>query len=216
MGRAVPGLVRNPGSPMQGFHFYAAVGFSGPAILVLRVIDCGGSRGIHAPEESGGSIGLQARRFWQEGEGPGLKPYHLRARIQGHKCPCSLRRNKQRQSRSAFVALAEKTGIHVKALQPMFGPKGNPTAANLFNILACLQEHEGEGCGWWRELPCYPRSQMRGLPHPAFALTLICRPPIDSERNVSILGFAVPGLRLKFSPFCCAPDGILQRSVEPW
>jgi hypothetical protein len=25
----------------------------------------------------------------------------------------------------------------------MFGPKGNPTAANLFNIIACLQEHEG-------------------------------------------------------------------------
>jgi len=25
----------------------------------------------------------------------------------------------------------------------MFGPKGNPTAANLFNIIVCLQEHEG-------------------------------------------------------------------------
>jgi hypothetical protein len=25
----------------------------------------------------------------------------------------------------------------------MFGPKGNPTAMNLFNIIACLQEHEG-------------------------------------------------------------------------
>ena len=25
----------------------------------------------------------------------------------------------------------------------MFGPRGNPTAANLFNIIACLQEHEG-------------------------------------------------------------------------
>ena len=24
----------------------------------------------------------------------------------------------------------------------MFGPKGNPAAANLFNIMACLQEHE--------------------------------------------------------------------------
>jgi len=23
------------------------------------------------------------------------------------------------------------------------GPKGNPTAANLFNVVACLQEHEG-------------------------------------------------------------------------
>jgi len=25
----------------------------------------------------------------------------------------------------------------------MLGPNGNPTAANLFNIIACLQEHEG-------------------------------------------------------------------------
>jgi len=42
-----------------------------------------------------------------------------------------------------FPALAQKTGIHVKTLHQMFGPKGNPTAANLFNIIACLQEHEG-------------------------------------------------------------------------
>src|ERR1035437_799794 len=42
-----------------------------------------------------------------------------------------------------FPALAEKTGIHVKTLHQMFGPKGNPTAANLFNIIACLQENEG-------------------------------------------------------------------------
>jgi len=42
-----------------------------------------------------------------------------------------------------FPALARKTGIHVKTLHQMFGPKGNPTAANLFNIIACLQEHEG-------------------------------------------------------------------------
>jgi DNA-binding phage protein len=42
-----------------------------------------------------------------------------------------------------FPALAERTGIHVKTLHQMFGPKGNPTAANLFNIIACLQEHEG-------------------------------------------------------------------------
>ena len=26
---------------------------------------------------------------------------------------------------------------------PIFGPKGNPTAANLFKIIACLQQHEG-------------------------------------------------------------------------
>jgi DNA-binding phage protein len=42
-----------------------------------------------------------------------------------------------------FPALAEMTGIHVKSLHQMFGPKGNPTAANLFSIIACLQEHEG-------------------------------------------------------------------------
>ena len=42
-----------------------------------------------------------------------------------------------------FPELAEKTGIHVKTLHQMFGPKGNPTAANLFNIIACLQEQEG-------------------------------------------------------------------------
>jgi DNA-binding phage protein len=42
-----------------------------------------------------------------------------------------------------FPVLAEKTGIHVKTLHKIFGPKGNPTAANLFRILACLQEWEG-------------------------------------------------------------------------
>jgi len=42
-----------------------------------------------------------------------------------------------------FPTLALKTGIHVKTLHQMFGPKGNPTAANLFNIIACLQENEG-------------------------------------------------------------------------
>jgi DNA-binding phage protein len=42
-----------------------------------------------------------------------------------------------------FPELAEKTGLHVKTLHQIFGPKGNPTAANLFNIIACLQESEG-------------------------------------------------------------------------
>lgn len=42
-----------------------------------------------------------------------------------------------------FPALAQKTGIHVKMLHQIFGPKGNPTAVNLFNIIACLQEQEG-------------------------------------------------------------------------
>ena len=43
----------------------------------------------------------------------------------------------------ARTALAEQTGIHAKTLHQMFGPKGNPTASNLFKIIACLQEHEG-------------------------------------------------------------------------
>jgi len=42
-----------------------------------------------------------------------------------------------------FPALSEETGIHVKTLHQMFGPRGNPTAANLFKIIACLQEREG-------------------------------------------------------------------------
>jgi hypothetical protein len=42
-----------------------------------------------------------------------------------------------------FPALAERTGIHVKTLHQMFGPKGNPTAAHLFHVIACLQEFEG-------------------------------------------------------------------------
>ena len=42
-----------------------------------------------------------------------------------------------------FPVLAEKTGIHVKTLHQMLGPKGNPTAANLFNVIACLQEQGG-------------------------------------------------------------------------
>ncbi|MGP8252337.1 MAG: DNA-binding protein [Terracidiphilus sp.] len=41
-----------------------------------------------------------------------------------------------------FPALAGKTGIHAKTLHQMFGPKGNPTAANLFSIIAALQEEE--------------------------------------------------------------------------
>jgi DNA-binding phage protein len=42
-----------------------------------------------------------------------------------------------------FPELSDRTGIHVKSLHQMFGPKGNPTAANLFNIIAVLQEYEG-------------------------------------------------------------------------
>jgi len=42
-----------------------------------------------------------------------------------------------------FPALAEKTGIHAKTPHRNFWPVGSPTAANLFNIIACLREHEG-------------------------------------------------------------------------
>jgi len=42
-----------------------------------------------------------------------------------------------------FPALAEQTKLHVKTLHQMFGPSGNPTASNLFEIVACLQRSEG-------------------------------------------------------------------------
>jgi DNA-binding phage protein len=42
-----------------------------------------------------------------------------------------------------FPKLAAQTKIHVKTLHQMFGPKGNPTARNLFEIVAYLQKSEG-------------------------------------------------------------------------
>jgi DNA-binding phage protein len=42
-----------------------------------------------------------------------------------------------------FPTLAAKTEFHVKTLHQMFGPRGNPTAANLFEIIAFLQKREG-------------------------------------------------------------------------
>jgi DNA-binding phage protein len=42
-----------------------------------------------------------------------------------------------------FPKLAEQTGLHAKTLHQMFGTKGNPTASNLFEIVACLQRAEG-------------------------------------------------------------------------
>jgi len=42
-----------------------------------------------------------------------------------------------------FPELAEHTKLHVKILHQMFGPKGNPTASNLFEIVAYLQRQEG-------------------------------------------------------------------------
>ena len=42
-----------------------------------------------------------------------------------------------------FPKLAKDTGLHVKSLHQMFGPNGNPTAGNLFQIVAYLQKQEG-------------------------------------------------------------------------
>lgn len=42
-----------------------------------------------------------------------------------------------------FPKLAAHTKIHVKSLHQMFGPQGNPTAHNLFEIMAYLQSAEG-------------------------------------------------------------------------
>jgi len=42
-----------------------------------------------------------------------------------------------------FPKLAVHTKIHVKTLHQMFGPNGNPTASNLFEIVAYLQQAEG-------------------------------------------------------------------------
>ena len=42
-----------------------------------------------------------------------------------------------------FPELARETKLHVKTLHQMFGPKGNPTANNLFEIVAFLQRREG-------------------------------------------------------------------------
>lgn len=42
-----------------------------------------------------------------------------------------------------FPKLAVHTKIHAKTLHQMFGPDGNPTARNLFEIVAYLQHAEG-------------------------------------------------------------------------
>ena len=42
-----------------------------------------------------------------------------------------------------FPKLAAHTKTHVKTLHQMFGPNGNPTANNLFEIVAFLQHAEG-------------------------------------------------------------------------
>ena len=42
-----------------------------------------------------------------------------------------------------FDTLAEATNTPAKSLMRMFGPKGNPTAANLFAVINALQEQTG-------------------------------------------------------------------------
>jgi DNA-binding phage protein len=42
-----------------------------------------------------------------------------------------------------FGQLAEATHMPVKSLMRMFGPKGNPRADNLFQVIRHLQAHEG-------------------------------------------------------------------------
>jgi len=42
-----------------------------------------------------------------------------------------------------FAALAKATRIPAKSLMRMFGPKGNPTAANLSEVIRVLQKKTG-------------------------------------------------------------------------
>src|SRR5438105_1511614 len=42
-----------------------------------------------------------------------------------------------------FAALAKATGTPAKSLMRMFGPNGNPTAANLFAVIGVLQKKTG-------------------------------------------------------------------------
>jgi DNA-binding phage protein len=42
-----------------------------------------------------------------------------------------------------FPELARETKIPSPSLQRMFGPKGNPSAQNLFGVIAVLQKAEG-------------------------------------------------------------------------
>lgn len=42
-----------------------------------------------------------------------------------------------------FPTLARKTKIPSPSLQRMFGPNGNPSARNLFGVIAALQKAEG-------------------------------------------------------------------------
>ena len=42
-----------------------------------------------------------------------------------------------------FEELGDRIDKSPKSLMRMFGPKGNPQARNLFEIIACLQKIEG-------------------------------------------------------------------------
>jgi DNA-binding phage protein len=42
-----------------------------------------------------------------------------------------------------FTKLAKASGMPVKSLMRMFGPKGNPTAANLTDVIRVLQKKTG-------------------------------------------------------------------------
>jgi DNA-binding phage protein len=44
---------------------------------------------------------------------------------------------------AGFGQLEEATAIPKESLMRMFGPKGNPSAKNLFGVLAHLQQQEG-------------------------------------------------------------------------
>jgi hypothetical protein len=63
-----------------------------------------------------------------------------------------------------FPKLAAGTKIHVKTIHQMFGPKGNPTASRLFEIIAYLQEAEGVRFEV-RPVRAALRAKKRRLPH---------------------------------------------------
>jgi DNA-binding phage protein len=47
------------------------------------------------------------------------------------------------KSTVGFETLGRETGTQPKSLIRMFGPRGNPQARNLFNVIDCLQRHAG-------------------------------------------------------------------------
>jgi DNA-binding phage protein len=63
-----------------------------------------------------------------------------------------------------FPELAAHTGTHAKTLHQMFGPSGNPTAYNLFEIVAYLQRAEGVRFEV-RSARTISRSRRRPFPH---------------------------------------------------